>query len=95
PVSLTLDPKLFGVDSMNYIAKADISTLPKPDISTLPLQGGQVPCPRVQPAGEQPRGLHYRDLNAWAESAHATVRRQLTVYDYRAVRFTVRRRLAV
>ncbi|WP_212761014.1 hypothetical protein, partial [Telluria aromaticivorans] len=41
PVSLTLDPKLFGVDSMNYIAKADISTLPKPDISTLPLQGGQ------------------------------------------------------
>ncbi|WP_212761070.1 hypothetical protein, partial [Telluria aromaticivorans] len=37
PVSLTLDPKLFGVDSMNYIAKADISTLPKPDISTLPL----------------------------------------------------------
>lgn len=37
PVLLTLDSKLFRVDSMSYRAKADISTLPKPDISTLPL----------------------------------------------------------
>ncbi|WP_212761045.1 hypothetical protein, partial [Telluria aromaticivorans] len=55
PVSLTLDPKLFGVDSMNYIAKADISTLPKPDISTLPLQGGQgssVQWTELRPRGD-------------------------------------------
>jgi hypothetical protein len=25
---------------MDYLAKADISTLPEPDITTLPLQGG-------------------------------------------------------
>jgi hypothetical protein len=35
PILLTLDSKLFRVDSMSYLAKVDISTLLKPDITTL------------------------------------------------------------
>jgi hypothetical protein len=36
PTLPTLDSKLFGIDSMSYLAKADISTLLKADITTLP-----------------------------------------------------------
>jgi len=47
PTLPTLDSKLFGIDSMSYLAKADISTLLDADITTLLLQGGHpVPTKR-------------------------------------------------